>query len=539
VIDGYSIQARLTPLLISALPLLILGSVALPQLAVSERVVVLGLMVALCPLFDQLARIRGRRSQSRTFEAWGGRPTTQILRWRGSESLVIQTRRHEAIERVTGTRLPTAAEEEADPDTADQAYEAAVRMLRTLTAEIRLVQAENRNYGFRRNLYGLRPWGYLAILIGFLILGLWAWLSPSAMTELPVLGILAGVNLAQLAFLVAVVGEPWMREAAWTYAECLIDQVDRLDAERDQEPMPASAGRAVRAAPDDEQQFPVQPPTVAVVTALACEFAAVMAILRQGRPLTGGPAGDRNLYMAGELPSRHPDTVHQVVTTVLPHDGNRSAAAVVTDVLRSFPTIRCVIFSGIAGGCPCGPWIKTDLKLGDVLVAVDGVVDYDHTYLVDGKESLRRNLQGISADMLRAVQELRAAYLDPSLALKRELDLVTDPRFAMPVSPGGDGRRDGPQVHFGAIGSADRLVRDASRRDQLARSHGILGVEMEASGLAVGASLRGVPWFVVRGVADYSSSLKNDLWHEYASLTSAAFLVVLLRHCLPMDGNHR
>ncbi len=538
MIDGYSIQARLTPVLISVLPLLVLGAVALPGLAVSERVLVLALMAALCPLFDQLGRIRGRRSQSMRFEAWGGRPTTQMLRWRGSESLVIQAHRHEVIERVTGTLLPTAAEEEADPAAADQAYEAAVRVLRTLTAEFRLVQAENRNYGFRRNLYGLRPWGYLSILISFLILGMWAWLSPSAARQLPVLGILVGVNLAQLAFWVAVVGEPWVREAAWTYAECLIDQVDRLDAERDREQVPASTWPVIVAS-GDGQPFLMRPPTVAILTALACEFAAVIAILRQGRPLADGPAGDRNLYMAGELPSRLPSTVHQVVTTVLPHDGNRSAAAVVTDVLRSFPTIRCVIFCGIAGGCPCSPWLKTDLKLGDVLVAVDGVVDYDHTYLVDGKESLRRNLQGISADMLRAVQELRAAYPDPSLSLRQELDRVADPRFAMPSPIDGHGRLDGPKVHFGAIGSADRLLRDVSRRDQLARSHGILGVEMEASGLAVGASLRGVPWFVVRGVADYSSSLKNDVWHEYASLTSAAFLAVLLRHCRPMDENHR
>jgi nucleoside phosphorylase len=61
---------------------------------------------------------------------------------------------------------------------------------------------------------------------------------------------------------------------------------------------------------------------------------------------------------------------------------------------------------------------------------------------------------------------------------------------------------------------------------------------MEASGLAVGASLHGVPWFVVRGVADYCDNLKNEVWHDYASLTSAAFVAVLLRHCRPLGADH-
>jgi nucleoside phosphorylase len=195
-----------------------------------------------------------------------------------------------------------------------------------------------------------------------------------------------------------------------------------------------------------------------------------------------------------------------------------------------------VIFSGIAGGVPDAgdPDAQDpggDVRLGDVLVATDGIVDYDHTWTVDGEELVRRHLQGLSADMLRAVQELRAAHPDPGAPLKQELDRVTDPRFARPVA--GE-----PSVRFGAIGSAERLLRDAARRDQLARRYGIKGVEMEASGLAVGANLRGVPWFVVRGVADYCDNLKDDIWDDYASLTSAAFVAVLLRHCRPLGADH-
>jgi nucleoside phosphorylase len=528
VIDGYSIQARLTPVLIGALPLILLGMVALPSLAVVERVTALLLIIMLCPLFDQLGRTGGRRCQSRIFSAWGGAPTTQSLRWRGTGNAALQHRRHQAVERLVLMRLPAPAEEAADPVGSDRIYEAAVGALRVLTAHSRVLRAENRSYGFRRNLYGLRPWGCLVTVVSMAILGLWAWRSPTASTHLPAAAILGGLDLVQAALWVTLVRESWVREAAWAYAECLIGQVDRLDTEQqDWERLRTLAPRKLVGGGSGGQP-PDPPPTVAVMTALACEFAAVTTVLQQDRPLTGGVAGDPNLYRAGEFPSRRPGQAHQVVATVLPYDGSRSAAAVVTDVLRSFPTIRCVIFCGIAGGIPSSGGPGADVRLGDVLVAVDGVVDYDHTYLVDGEARLRRQLQGISADMLRAVQELRAIRPDLSRTLEREMGEISDPRFARPDGPGG------PEVHFGAIGSADRLVRDLALRDRLASRYDVMGLEMEASGLAVGASLRGVPWFVVRGVSDHCNNLKNDSWHGYASLAAAAFVAMLLGHAPPL-----
>jgi nucleoside phosphorylase len=526
MIDGYSRQARLTPVLIAASPLLLLGSVALPSLTLAERLVMLALLVAMVPLFDQLGRAGGRRCEPRLFRRWGGRPTTQLLRWRGPVSPAVQLRRHDALERVTGTRLPTMDEEDADSAGADDSYEAAVRVVRARVIDAPVVLAENRNYGFRRNLFGLRPWGCTAAAASIVITAIWAWLIHPSAGQGITLGLLGGSDVVLLALWLGVVREAWVREAAWIYAERLMDQIEVLDSGpvRNQTPLDAAAASPVALSP-----------TVAVLTALACEFAAVTAVLRQTRPVFAGPDGDPNLYLTGALPSRDPGVVHQVITTVLPHDGTRSAAVVATDALRSFPTIKCVIFCGIAGGVPdLQP--GGNVKLGDVIVAVDGVVDYDHTQTVDGQEELRRHLQGLSADMLRAVQDLRAAHQDPGTPLKRELDRVADARFARPAGPGQADPPDLPNVHFGAIGSADRLLRDAVLRDELARKYGIKGVEMEASGLAVGANLRGVPWFIVRGVADYCDNLKDDAWHHYASLAAAAFTALLLRHCRPLSA---
>lgn len=63
MIDSYSWQARVAPLLIAVLPVLLLGAVVLPRLTVLERIVTLAVLIALLPLLDQLGRARCRRCE--------------------------------------------------------------------------------------------------------------------------------------------------------------------------------------------------------------------------------------------------------------------------------------------------------------------------------------------------------------------------------------------------------------------------------------------------------------------------------------------
>jgi hypothetical protein len=84
------------------------------------------------------------------------------------------------------------------------------------------------------------------------------------------------------------------------------------------------------------------------------------------------------------------------------------------------------------------------------------------------------------------------------------------------------------------IGSGDVLLRDERRRDELAERHGILAVEMEGSGVAASARLRGVQWFMVRGISDYCENTgKDDVWHRYAAMMAATYVRTLLAACRP------
>jgi nucleoside phosphorylase len=274
-------------------------------------------------------------------------------------------------------------------------------------------------------------------------------------------------------------------------------------------------------------------PEIAILTALDCELAAVLAMLDDRLPVGRSTPGDPNQYTFGTLPSRG-SSPHSVVSCVLPRDGNRATAAVTAHLLRTFPSVSCVIFCGIAGGVP---GLAADaVRLGDVIVAADGAVDYDHTRTVNGTVQIRRHLREPSGDLHRACLEFRAAHADQAAALEEEIRRVPDPRFARPAAT--SDRFAVPasvqisRVHWGWVGSADRHVSDAGFRDDLAARHGIKAVEMEAAGLAVAVSDLRVDWFVVRGVSDYADAIdRNYEWHEYAALAAAAFTRLLLSHC--------
>ena len=62
--------------------------------------------------------------------------------------------------------VATQAEEQADPSAADAAYNTATSAIRNQARDARfaLLHKENANYGFRRNLLGLRLWGIAASL---------------------------------------------------------------------------------------------------------------------------------------------------------------------------------------------------------------------------------------------------------------------------------------------------------------------------------------------------------------------------------------
>jgi nucleoside phosphorylase len=295
--------------------------------------------------------------------------------------------------------------------------------------------------------------------------------------------------------------------------------------------------------------------STAIVTALPVESAAMRAFVDDLGPEPTN--GDPNIYYSGTVPSVDPDRPHRVVVALLANDGTRNAAAISTDLLRSFASVRVIVMCGIAGGVPAPAAPERHVRLGDIVTAAEGVVDYDHVYTTNGWDEPRRAVNGLSTTLLRADRDLAAGELaggEPWRQLIAERvdrlsrDFVRPPESTdvlyvndvRSVHP--DRRRSGhpdgwPKVHRATIGSADRLLRDAVRRDELAARYGLRAVEMEASGIAVAADLHARDWYIVRGVADYCDHHKNNRWHGYAALVAAAYTRALLGRCPPAGGS--
>src|SRR5215471_7149337 len=120
-------------------------------------------------LIAQLGRDLGKKKEPGLFERWKGKPTTYMLRHRGTLNKAIRARYHEKLSIFLRIIIPDAKQEEADPAAADEIYDSCVIYLREKTRDpekFRLVFSDNIDYGFRRNLWAMKPAGVILSLVG-------------------------------------------------------------------------------------------------------------------------------------------------------------------------------------------------------------------------------------------------------------------------------------------------------------------------------------------------------------------------------------
>jgi hypothetical protein len=223
-LDTYTLRARVAPFLVVASAMIVF---AVSAWFTKPVIGLVGSFASVAILLgSQLARDAGRRIQDDMWARWGGAPTLRRLQYRGGQTEARVSRIHSQIEAALGTELPTQADESADQDAADIAYEDAISHLRELTRDRRrfsLLFKENVNYGFRRNLLGLRGWGIgtsavvivASIMFGLLMTGK----SVKHIVTAAVPGLWAAVLLA---FFVLVVTEDWVRLCAEAHADRLV-----------------------------------------------------------------------------------------------------------------------------------------------------------------------------------------------------------------------------------------------------------------------------------------------------------------------------
>ncbi|KAM3550089.1 hypothetical protein ARSEF4850_008515 [Beauveria asiatica] len=271
--------------------------------------------------------------------------------------------------------------------------------------------------------------------------------------------------------------------------------------------------------------------------------------------------GDDYVYQAGEVCG------HNVVIATLPAGqeyGTGSAAALASQVNKFFPNIWFGLLVGVAAGLPkLAEPSPRDIRLGDVLVALPagdsaGLIAYDL-----GKETISDDFQLPSGGHVLAVTEtvLSAAIGSIQRRAPNDADLIlpyydkikneehngrtfADPgqeidRFYGTDASGGPmiyKREPRPaerrtRIWYGPIGSGDKVVKNAYKRNELRDRYNLIGLEMGAVGTMTRISVG-----VIRGVCDYGDERTNKEWQLYAAAMAAAYAKAVLAQIRPHES---
>ena len=223
--DAYTLRARAWPLLLVASPPFVLAG-ATAHLRLGPAIGSAGLGVAVVFLGSQFARDAGKKREPELWASWGGAPTLRRLTFGGSTSKSRVQRAHDAVSKATNEHLPTEAMEAQDSAAAKEAYDHAIFRLRELTRDrgrFALLFKENVNYGFRRNLLGLKSLGVVvavASLVAAVVIAVFS--DSGASARGTAAGVPGGWSLLALLVYWRLIDRDWVRIAAEAYADRLI-----------------------------------------------------------------------------------------------------------------------------------------------------------------------------------------------------------------------------------------------------------------------------------------------------------------------------
>jgi hypothetical protein len=163
ITDSYDRKARFFPSLLVLMPLLVVGYCAFgPERPALTSILTLVFGAGGAFGLSVVTRLAGKRLEDKVVNAWGGMPSTTLLRHRNPHyNRYTKERYHAQLAQMTGTAMPTRDAEASDPADADERYEFAARALRNATrgADFRDLRRENIYYGYYRNCLALKAVG--------------------------------------------------------------------------------------------------------------------------------------------------------------------------------------------------------------------------------------------------------------------------------------------------------------------------------------------------------------------------------------------
>jgi hypothetical protein len=227
-LDVYEWKARMLPILLSLLPMVITAIALFGEgTNIVKGLIPIPFYAAACYAFLSFVRDRSKISQNRMFSKWGGSPTTIRMRHKGNDPTRI-SELHRKLEVLCQICLPNKQEEQSDPVGSDRKYDRCIEILREKTRDLqrfRLLFAENIHYGFRRHTLYLKP---VAILLALLATVLFAILCYQSKFMVVSFDVALLTNLCHLAFFCLAVNENWLKTQGFAYADRLLASIDQF-----------------------------------------------------------------------------------------------------------------------------------------------------------------------------------------------------------------------------------------------------------------------------------------------------------------------
>lgn len=245
--DRYERKARLLPgLLLATAPAMTAGALVHELSAwFTAAGTAVGVEFLAAIVLGHYARARGRAAEESLWKSWGGPPTTRWLR--PSDTTCSEQQKSKwrgAIKRLTGITIPASLPNDGSEASVDQVIADSTRQLRYVLRgrpDAAIVQSHNEEYGFARNLYGVRfLWVSLATVcvagsgVAFL-LGLKPYVALAVSMTFLIASVLVASELAD-----------YVRRCADRYAESLLAAALLPDLEppaEEKKSKPASAER--------------------------------------------------------------------------------------------------------------------------------------------------------------------------------------------------------------------------------------------------------------------------------------------------------
>ena len=247
---------------------------------------------------------------------------------------------------------------------------------------------------------------------------------------------------------------------------------------------------------------------IGIMAALEQEISAVLN--NMGDSVTIHTIAGRRYY-AGELHGQH-------YVVVLSRVGKVAAASTVTTLINQF-NVRCVVFTGLAGG------VHPDAQVGDIVIG-SSIYQYDldasplfpkfsvpllNKTFFDGDEKLSQTIKEACID-----------YLDNDFATN--FDTEDKKRFF---------QRQKPQLHQGLIGSGDLFVNALEKQNLIAEEMpSTLCVEMEGAAVAQVCYEYEIPFAIFRIISDRADFKANLDFSEFLSEVAPNYASPILRRLL-------